>query len=71
MYGYAVRKIKLPNLHTRQSFNYIKTTGCLITGQMPADDKLTIQRIYDNGITFWHTTLANVGNYSLDNGSVT
>lgn len=71
MYGYAVRKIKLPNLHTRQSFNYIKTTGCLITGQMPADDKITIQRIYDKGITFWHTTLANVGNYSLYNGSVT
>lgn len=71
MYGYAVRKIKLPNLHTRQSYNYIKTTGCLITGQMPADDKLTIQRIYDKGITFWHTTLANVGNYSLNNGSVT
>lgn len=69
MYGYACHEVKTPNHYTRKSFNYIKTVGCTVKGEAPADDLRLIQRIYDNGITFWHTTLNNIGDYTLDNST--
>lgn len=72
MFGYSVNKVvQTINRHTRQHFNYIKTMGCLIKGTLPGEDKYRIEKIYDNGITFWHTNLDLIGNYSLENGSVT
>ena len=72
MFGYSVNKVvQTINRHTRQHFNYIKTMGCLIKGSLPGEDKYRIEKIYDNGITFWHTNLDLIGNYSLENGSVT
>lgn len=69
-YGYACHEVKTPNLHTRASYNYIKTVGCTIKGYAPAQDLRRLQEIYDNGLTFWHTDLDSIGNYGLDNGSV-
>lgn len=71
MYGYAVNEIKLPNLHTRQNFNYIKTNGFQMQAALPASDAETIARAFDTGITFWHCALDSIGNYNLANGSVT
>lgn len=72
MFGYSVNKVvQTINRHTRQHFNYIKTMGCLIKGALPGEDKYRIEKIYDNGITFWHTSLDLIGNYTLENGSVT
>lgn len=72
MFGYSVNKVvQTINRHTRQHFNYIKTMGCLIKGALPSEDKYRIEKIYDNGITFWHTNLDLIGNYALENGSVT
>lgn len=72
MFGYSVNKVvQTVNRHTRQHFNYIKTMGCLIKGTLPSEDKYRIEKIYDNGITFWHTNLDLIGNYTLENGSVT
>jgi len=72
MFGYSVNKVvQTINRHTRQHFNYIKTMGCLIKGTLPGEDKYRIEKIYDNGITFWHTNLDLIGNYTLENGSVT
>ena len=71
MYGYACHEVKVPNLNSRQSFNYIKTVGVNINGTCPSDDLQRIRNIYDNGITFWHTPLNSIGNYDLPNGSVT
>lgn len=68
-YGYACNKVKTPNLHTRTSFNYIKTVGCMLSGTAPADAMQAIRNVYNKGVTFWHTSLENVGNYSLSNGS--
>jgi hypothetical protein len=68
MYGYATRKIKVPNLNARQHWTYTKTKGCVIKCNAPADDVKKICQIFDNGITFWNDP-ANVGNYGdLTNG---
>ena len=66
MYGYATRRVKVPNRSARPHWNYVKTNGCVLSGNAPADDVRKICDIYDNGITFWKSA-SEVGNYSLDN----
>lgn len=65
-YGYAVNKTKLPNLKTRQHFNYVKTIGANITGAIPQDSLNKFKSIFDNGVTLWHTN--DMYNYTLTNG---
>lgn len=66
MYGYATMRIKVPNRSVRPHWNYVKTNGCVVLGNAPADDVQAICKIYDNGITFWKNA-SEVGNYSLNN----
>lgn len=70
-YGYAINKVKAPNLTGRQYWNFVQTKGAVIAGNMPSSSKEAIARIFDGGITFWHNG-DNVGNYALStsNGSI-
>lgn len=69
MYGYATKRVKIPNINSRPFWNYVKTIGCNV---FPNDNGLSsmainvIKNIFDNGITFWKRT-AIVGDYSQDN----
>lgn len=65
-YGYARRLMYIPRRLNRPHWSYLKTVGCQIKGNLNNADILTIQGIYDNGITTWDT-LENVCNYTLDN----
>lgn len=71
IYGYAIRRVKVPNTHVRENWTYTKTIGCTITGQMPADDEALICRIYDKGITFFTNDNAIKNQGSLDNPVLT
>lgn len=66
MFGYAIKQVGTPNMNARPYFTYVKTIGCTVHGELPADDGAKIERIFDNGVRFWknHT---NIGNYSLNN----
>lgn len=64
-FGYKVNRYKIPELTSRQSFNYVKTVECQIGGNIPNDANSAICAIFNSGITLWHTT--QVGNYSLSN----
>lgn len=66
MFGYAVKRCKVPNRNNRPHWNYVKTIGCVLKGSVPADDMKKICGIYDKGITFWKNG-GEIGNYSLDN----
>lgn len=66
MFGYKVNEIKVPNINTRQNWNYIKTIGANIIGPIPQEDIEKIKKIFDNGITFWHSPGAYL-NYTLPN----
>ena len=68
MYGYQVDLVKVPNFHSRQSWNYVKTSNACMRGAIPSDDIAAINSILDSGITFWHT--AAVGDYSADNSII-
>ena len=69
-YGYKVSYRGIPNLYSREKWNYIKTIGCKIAPKdgvsfMNNDAKIEIQNIYDKGIRFWHgdRVVGNFGNY--------
>lgn len=54
MYGYTVNELKNININSRPNWNYIKTQGANILGDIPQYDLQTIKEMFDNGITFWH-----------------
>ena len=70
-YGYATNKVKIPNLTGRKYWNFVQTENATISGDMPASSKEALGRIFDGGITFWHS-LDKVGNYlqSVTEGSI-
>ena len=65
-YGYAVKRVKRPNIRSRTEWNYIKTTGCTISGAVPGDVEHLICSAYDSGLTFWHNP-DHMYRYDLDN----
>ncbi len=65
MFGYATRQLKVPNVKTRASWNYVQTRNAKIVGNAPSDVLAQISNIYDSGITFWHND--NIGDYTQNN----
>ncbi len=61
-YGYQVNTTKTPQWNSRPRFNYIKTAGACISGEIPASDKDTINKLLDTGLTVWHSA-AYYGDY--------
>lgn len=54
MYGYLTNERKTPNLNNRPNWNYVKTIGANIVGNIPQFDLQSIKNIFDNGVTLWH-----------------
>lgn len=69
MYGYKCNRIKKPNHHVRESFTYTKTINCQIYGNVPNQDIVEIQNIYNRGVTFW-VDGDSIGDYSLPNDCI-
>lgn len=77
MFGYAVNKVKVPNMTGRDGFNYVKTVnaapkslrataGDVVTDGgrgTPAAELSVIESCLNAGITFWHTT-SGFGDFS-------
>lgn len=66
MYGYTCNRVQTPNMNNRKYYTYVKTSGCIIGGDVPADDAKNIENIFDKGIRFWKS-LEILGNYDLVN----
>lgn len=64
-YGYNVSECKIPQWNTRPKFNYIKTAGANVSGQIPESDKEVINQLLDAGLTVWHS----VGEYGIYDGA--
>lgn len=65
MFGYKINEVKVPNIRTRQHYNYVQTVGANVVGDIPHNDLAKIKEMFDNGITFWHGDY--VGDYSRVN----
>lgn len=67
MYGYKVNRVKTPNITGRANWNYVKTIGAVVMGDIDAQDRIKIGAILDKGVTFWHNYLT-MYNYTNSNG---
>lgn len=65
-FGYKCNRVKVPNITGRRTWNYVKTVGCYIQGNIPQDDMQEIKNMFDHGVTFWHDPL-QFGNYGANN----
>ena len=66
MYGYKVNTLKVPNVTGRRNWNYVKTIGCYIDGDIPQTDMQEIKDMFNNGVTFWHNP-STFADYSQNN----
>ena len=69
MYGYMTNMVKLPNLNNRPNWNYVKTIGANITGDIPQIDMQAIKDLFNNGITLWHNPQTFL-DYSQNNRTI-
>lgn len=69
MFGYKVNKVKTPNLTGRTNWNYVKTIGANIQGDIPEDHLNEIKTLFNNGITLWHNPTTYL-DYSQSNAIV-
>lgn len=53
-YGYQVNSYKVPNITGRRNWNFVKTSGCNIYGDIPQNDLQEIKEMFNKGVTFWH-----------------
>ena len=70
MFGYKVNSVKTPNIYGRTNWNYIKTIGCNIIGDIPQYDLQKIKDMFNNGVTMWHNPSTFL-DYSQNNTIVT
>lgn len=69
MFGYKVNVIKTPNITGRTYWNYVKTIGCELGGNIPQEHMNILKGMFDKGVTLWHNP-DNMFNYSLTNSIV-
>lgn len=65
MFGYAVNKVKMPNLNTRECWNYVQLDTPCIVGSVPVQGMNRIKQAFSDGIRLWHVD--EVGEYNKDN----
>lgn len=53
-FGYKVNSLKTPELSSRRYWNYVKTHGCNIVGDIPQEAIQEIKGFFNRGITIWH-----------------
>ena len=69
-YGYRVNTYKIPNITGRTYWNYVKTIGCNLIGDIPQQDLEKIKDMFNNGVTMWHNP-AYFLDYSQNNTIIT
>lgn len=68
-FGYKINRVKIPNVSGRTNWNYVKTIDCYIHADIPQEDVIEIQSMFNNGVTFWHNP-STFGDYSQSNAIV-
>lgn len=66
MYGYLTNELKIPNINNRPNWNYIKTAGANLLGEIPETDLQEIKTLFNEGVTLWHNP-ATFLDYSQNN----
>lgn len=64
-YGYTTQTVKVPDRTSRAHVNYTKTRNADFQGQVPAQSMAHINRMYDEGIWWFHDD--NIGDFTVSN----
>ena len=66
MFGYQVNTVKKPVLNTRTRWNYLKCVNASTYGNVPYEDLIALNAIFNNGLTIWHNE-SYMYNYDIAN----
>ena len=71
-YGYAFNDYAIPNIYSRQHYNFLKCNVChLISDTIPREHQEEIKQIFESGVTLWHLENgATPLDYSVTNNPV-
>jgi hypothetical protein len=69
-YGYATNSFKVPNIHSRPAWNFVKTAGFDAKINIPQKYKVAISDCFNAGVTFWKNG-DQIGNYAQNNAAST
>ena len=71
-YGYAFNDYAIPNIYSRQHYNFLKCNVChLISDNIPREHQEEIKQIFESGVTLWHLENgATPLDYSVTNNPV-
>lgn len=61
-YGYSADRFGIPNMTTRQNWNYVQVSGSLVYGAIPQEAIDSINSMFNRGVTIWHS-YSGFGNY--------
>ena len=64
-YGYSIKEVKTPTITGRKHWNFLKTKGAVIGGNMPSSSRQAIADIIDGGIFFWKNG-DEIGNFRVE-----
>ena len=64
-YGYTTQTVKVPDRTSRAHVNYTKTRNADFSGGVPAQSMAHINRMYDEGIWWFHDD--NIGDFTVSN----
>ena len=67
-FGYLTNTLKTPNINNRPNWNYVKTAGINLLGEIPETDMQEIKSLFNDGITLWHNPSTFL-DYSQNNRS--
>ena len=69
-FGYFIGGVITPNIKSRKYFNYIKTAGAILTGNVNQSILANLAVLFDKGMTIWHmdcTTKNTLYKYDKEN----
>lgn len=69
LFGYKVNRVGTPHLHVRQYYDYCKTNGINLEGNIPENDLNKIREMFNKGIRLWHST-SNYLDFSVTNSII-
>lgn len=68
-YGYQINRVETPKIRTRQNWNYLKTIGFNLKGNIPQIEMEEIKNMFDSGVTIWHNA-NTIYDYNQNNGII-
>ena len=67
LFGYEVNQFGPiePWFHVKNTFNYVRTSNCFLSGYLPTSATNTLEAMFDNGVTLWSTDQESLNRFVI------